>query len=278
MNKRTVILIVICCLLAVATVTMRYIEQEIAIIREKFVGQKKTEERSMRSTGSVRQAPTRKPQSEKAPATAKQNAIRPAAPDVRKSPPAATTAAPVSVAPPRGGSAAEAAKAANTTTTAAPGKKPPMENAIPDRNAIAAVEEMTAPLVAEPGVEAQGGGPLPKRSGAADVQAAAAADGEEKIPPAAGAERGNEAGSPAVAERSEASADEGVPEERGSTEEAAADGEGDEIQGEDAVEEGGPSSLEEGEAEEEQAAGEEETLQGADEAAAEQGEEVVDEE
>ena len=40
MNKRTIILIAICCLLAVATLTARYIEQEIEIIKARFVGGK----------------------------------------------------------------------------------------------------------------------------------------------------------------------------------------------------------------------------------------------
>ena len=121
MNKRTVILIVICCLLAVATVTMRYIEQEIALIRARFVGEKRTEERIPRGSGSARPAPSRTPQNDKAPAAVKQNAVRPPGPGVGQSPPAAAAVVPSS-------------RTAITTTAVVPGKNIPVADAVRQTN------------------------------------------------------------------------------------------------------------------------------------------------
>ena len=122
---------------AVATVTMRYIEQEIAIIKAKFVGEKRTEERIPRGIGSARPAPARTPQNEKSPAAVKQNAVRPPGSGVGQSQPAAAVKAP-------------AARTVITTTAVVPGKNVPVADAVREASRAVPVEEVTTPLEPEP--------------------------------------------------------------------------------------------------------------------------------
>ena len=257
---------------------MRYIEQEIEIIKAKFVGEKQTEERSPRGMSSARQALTRTPQTGQVPPAVKQNAIRPAASDVRQAPPAVTNPAPASAALPWERSAAATEKTMSTNTAVGPGKKATIENASPDRSTIAAIEEVTTPLGPEQAAEVQGDVPVPERGRAADVQEAAAPDAAGKNAPAAETESGGDAGLPTAAEkRSGDAADEGIAEDNGGTEEPAVGGESDERQSEQAIGEGEPSPVEENE-EGDQAAAEDETPQRADETAAAQEGEVAGEE
>jgi hypothetical protein len=265
MNKRTVILIAICCLLAVATVTMRYIEQEIAIIRAKFVGEKRTEERIPRGIGSTRPAPARAPQNDKAPVAVKQNSVRPPGPGVGQSPPA--------VAPAK----APAARTVITTTAVAPGKNMPVADAVREANKAVPVEEVTTPLEPESAAVAQAEAPVSERAETAGMPDAAAPNAEEKKAPATEAPQGADSPSASAVERSDAPADEAAIGERRGMRETAVEGESDEIKGEEAIDEDEPSPLEENE-EGEQVAADEEALQGADEPAAEPAEEAVDEE
>ncbi len=176
MNKRTVILIAICCLLAVATVTMRYIKQEIALIRAKFIGDKKTEERAPRGIGSARPAPVRAPQIDKAPAAVKQNTVRPPKPGAGQSPPA-TVAAP-------------AASRVITPTSVVPGKAMPTADALRQANKAVPVEEITTPLETEPAaVAAQDEAPRGADSAATAAVDRPDAPAEEAAPGAGGAMR-----------------------------------------------------------------------------------------
>jgi hypothetical protein len=265
MNKRTVILIAICCLLAVATVTMRYIEQEIAIIRAKFVGEKRTEERIPRGIGSARPAPSRTPQNDKAPAVVKKNTVRPPGPGMGQSPPAAAAAT------------APAARPVITTTAVVPGKNVPVADAVRGTGRAVPVEEVTTPLEPEPAAVAHDDAPGSERAETAGMPDAAAPSAEEKKAPATETPQGAESASPSVVERSDAASEEVAAGERGAMREAAAEGESDESQGEEVIDEEEPSSVEENE-EGDQVAADEEPSPGAEEPAAESAEEVVDEE
>jgi hypothetical protein len=265
MNKRTVILIAICCLLAVATVTMRYIEQEIAIIRAKFVGEKRTEERSPRGIGSTRPAPGRTPQNDKSLAAVKQNAVRPSGPGVvGQFQPAAAAKAP-------------AARTVITTTAVVPGKNVPVADAVRETGRAVPVEEVTTPLESEPAAVAQAEAPVSERAETAGMPDAAAPSADEKKAPATEAPQGADSAATSAVERPDAPADEAAAGDRGGMRDAADEGESDESQGEETIDEEEPATVEEDE-EGEQVAADEEPFPGAEEPSAEPTEEVVDEE
>jgi hypothetical protein len=265
MNKRTVILIAICCLLAVATVTMRYIEQEIAIIRAKFVGEKRTEERIPRGIGSARTAPARTPENDKAPAAVKQNAVRPPGLGVGQSQPAAPAAA------------VPAARSVITTTAVVPGKNIPMEDAVREVNKAVPVEEVTTPLESEPAAVAHDEAPVSERAENSGIPDVAALNAAEKKAPSTEAPHGTDSASTVAVERSDSPADETAAADRGRPKEEAVEGESDANQGEEAIGEDEPSPVEENE-DVDQVAADEEPSPGAEEPAAEPTGEVVDEE
>jgi len=264
MNKRTVILIAICCLLAVATLTMRYIEQEIAIIKAKFVGEKRTEERIPRGIGSARPAPARTPQNDKSPAAVKQTSVRPPGSGVGQSQPAAAAKAP-------------AARTVITTTAVVPGKNVPVAGAVRETSRADPVEEVTTPLGPEPAAVAQSEAPDSERAETTGMQDAATLNAEEKKALATEAPQGADSAATSAVERSDAASEDAASGDRGGMREAAVEGESDEIQGEEVIGEDEPAPVEENEDGEEVAADEEPSPE-AEEQAAEPEEEAVDEE
>ncbi|GEM_PF-5949362 len=265
MNKRTIILIAICCLLAAATLTMRYITQEIAIIRAKFVGEKRTEERTSRNLGFPRPAPTPAPQTEKVPAAVKQNQNHPSGSAAGQFPPAVPSGSPVA-----------ASRTANTTTVREPVKRAPATDVLPDAGGTAPAEEVTTPLEHESPAAVYDDHPLSEREVAAVVTESSAGHAEEKKVPVAQAQRGTDAATAAALEHA---AD---AESRGMMEEAAAGGKREASQGEgDAGDEDAAALAQDGEYAEDAGApvaAEDEAPQDADGGGTEQEEEAADEE
>ena len=257
MNKRTIILIAICCLLAVATLTARYIEQEIEIIKARFVGGKETEERSSRGVSSPRTAVPRTPQPEQKPSSARRNVNMPPVSGGVQSSPART--APPAGALTRGGVSASAGeKVRSATTSAAQGKQAVKDAVAAVKPATTPVEDVTTPLGPDAGAERQETMPGTERAGGADAQEAAAPAADEKKEPAA------------VEEKSSQAAEESGINEKGTAAESAAAAESDEGEDEEVTGEGAAAADEEGveeavPAEEEAAPGEGEATEPAEE-------------
>lgn len=271
MNKRTIILIAICCLLAVATLTARYIEQEIEIIKARFVGGKETEERSSRGVSSPRTAVPRTPQPEQKPSSARQNVnIPPVSGGVQSSP--ARTAPPAGALTRGGVSAPAGEKAGSATTSAAQGNQVVKNAVAPVKPAATPVEDVTTPLGPDEGAVRQETMPGTERAGGADAREAAAPGADEKKEPAAEMDNSGDAAAPAVVvEKSGQAAEESGSDEKSAAEEGAAAAESDER----AAEEGAAAADEEGV--EEAVPAEEEAAPGEGEAA-EPTEEGTDEE
>ena len=270
MNKRTIILIAICCLLAVATLTARYIEQEIEIIKARFVGGKKTEERPSRGVSSPRTAVPRTPQPEQKPSSARQNVnIPPVSGGVQSSP--ARTAPPAGALTRGGVSAAAGKKAGSATTSAAQGNQAVKDATAPVKPATTPVEDVTTPLGPDAGAERQETMPGTERAGGADAQEAVAPAAGEKNGPAAETDNSGDAAAPAVVEEKpgqaaeESGSDEKSAAEDGSSAAESDEGEDEAVTGEGAAAADEQAVEEEVPAEEEAAPGEGETAEGAEE-------------
>jgi hypothetical protein len=275
MNKRTIILISICCLLAVATLTARYIEQEIEIIKARFVGGKETEERSSRGVSSPRTAVPRTPQPEQKPSSARRNVNMPPVSGGVQSSPART--APPAGALTRGGVSASAGeKAGSATTSAAQGKQAVKDAVAAVKPATTPVEDVTTPLGPDAGAERQETMPGTERAGGADAREGAAPAADEKKEPAAETDNSGDAAAPAVVEeKSGQAAEESGSDVKSAAEEGAAAAESDEGEDEEVTGEGAAAADEEGV--EEAVPAEEEAAPGEGEAA-EPAEEGTDEE
>ena len=268
MNKRTIILIAICCLLAVVTLTARYIEQEIEIIKAQFVGDKQAEERTSRGAGSARQATPGTQQAEKALRPMRQEAaVPPASGGIQQAP--AETAVPGSAS--RGMPVSAGRKAVNTTTPVAPNITAAEKSAAPVRPETIPIEDVTTPLGPEAGAESRESVPGSERAGGADAQDGAAPAEDEKKEPAAEADNAGDAAAPAVVEEKSGQATEGS----GIDEKSAAATESDtgaevEVTGEGAAAVDEEAVEEEIPAEEEAAPGEGEADEAAEEGADEE--------
>lgn len=150
MNKRTVILISICFLLVVATLTIRSIEQEKESIKSQFVGEKQTEERLSKGAGSARQALPQTQQSESAVTPMRQEPAAPPLsgdeqqpPDVLSVPGSAFRDAPVS-----------SERKTVSTTTAFEQDINVVEGTVPfEMPETAAIEDVTTPLEPDERIE-----------------------------------------------------------------------------------------------------------------------------
>lgn len=272
MNKRTIVLISICCLLAVATLTIRYIEQEIAVIKAKFVGGKQTEERSPRSVSSSRPVLPGTPQVQTTAPPAKQDERMPALSNPVAVPPDVTTIPAGVPSPSR--PAFGAGKPVTATPAVVGGKQAEEADAPREEPATTVTEDVTTPFGPEESAELPDSGPEPERAGGADMEEAVETAAEEKNVSAAETE---DAGAVAGAdEKSDEAAEEEAVEETDRAEDDAVIPEGEEEQEEEITEEGEPFVGEEA-ADGDQAPAEEEILQD-EEDAAEQTEEGVDEE
>lgn len=183
MNRRTVVLISICFLLAVAAVTMRSIEQEMESIKAQFVGENQSDERSNRSGSSSRPNVPKTLHSETMPLPATQDAgMPPVAKPVTAAPADSTIPAGVSL---RSGPAISGVKAAPPTTSIVQQrKKAEAVNEMPRRPAVEELEDVKTPLEPDATNELQDGSTEPDITGEAEIQDAPQPGAEELIMPA----------------------------------------------------------------------------------------------
>ena len=283
MNKRTIVLISICFLLAIATVTMRYIEQEKKSIKDQFGGKQRIEERSPRTVSPSRDGVQKAMQAETMSTPAGMNAQ--GSPESMPVTAAAVTTIAVVPSVQSEPGLVEATKP--TSTTVIQSNKTDDANSILGQPATEVIEDVKTPLGSEEPNELQDSSMKSEIPGEAERQEAARPGAEEASVDAAQTEAADDSGTPATAEKK---TDEAV-EETGIEEEEPADEDSDMVddyqyQDGEMPDEGRAYPLEDelengqGAAEEEMFLEEEESgeEEGGTGEAAEQAEDFVDEE
>jgi len=276
MNKRTITLLSVCFVLAVTTLTIRYIEQEKESIKARFIGQTPAEEKSTGRIPSSRDVLPQTPPVEEIIPPVKQ-ATNQLPLSGGMTPPSAGIVPPVTQSSPdgfasTGGKQVSIPLSGGNEKSVVRGK-----NALLDTPVSTTLEGVSTPLGTEEQVVVPAPLSEPQGGGGFDAQEAKAAGVEEKNIPEAETEKAGDAVKPVLAEEQtgQATAEGGVG-EKDSAEEGAVTEDNSDQQGEEVIGEGETSEGEEVVEEDQQPA--EGEVQQEDEGASGRNEEVPDEE